>query len=210
MGDHADSDQASAVYALEATIDPERSPVEDLVRLGLLYIEPCHREDDAIILLEAALKRVPGHACAKIWLAYCCIHHLLDEAALARARRLMESVLEAGSDERGAAYLLLAEAGRDLGDLPLTEEVALLEASVQQEPGWVSNRESLAWVYAQTGRRADALAQLRAALRNIRPLREGAGVAEEMYEQSITGRASHRARERILAQLVRIEAAQSG
>jgi hypothetical protein len=46
-----------------------------------------HEEHLAMPLLEQILDKEPSNAAAKLWLAYCGIHFLLDEASLRRAVR---------------------------------------------------------------------------------------------------------------------------
>lgn len=77
----------------------------------MLYIDPAHREAEAISLLEEILEMDPSNGRAQLWLAYCCIHYLMDEPALRRAIALTEK-LEEDSELGGAAAMLRAEAWR--------------------------------------------------------------------------------------------------
>jgi tetratricopeptide (TPR) repeat protein len=202
---HASDEELDRVSRLEATLDPATSPVDDLLELGLLYLEPLHREDDAIAILEAILGQEPDYAPAKLWLAHTLLHHVMDDAALARSRELLESMLESGGDLSAAARMLLAEVLEEQGATRLQDRIALLEESVAQEPRWVYNRQSLAWAYDEAGRQRDAFDQIDDAVRNATGVHPEASVALRAFEESITGRGGHRAKERLLEDRDRIE-----
>lgn len=205
MTGHASAEELELVRRLESTVDPVAGPVDDLLELAQLYIEPCHREADAIRLLEAALRRDPDDARARFWLAYCCLHYLMDPDALRRAAALLGPVIEKDPQRAGAALMLLAEILEEQGALPLDRRIALLEASVRSEPEWVHNRQSLAWAYKEAGRLSDALAQIRAALTNIASPDPAWTVTRRNFEESITGRTGHGIRERLMSDVKEIE-----
>jgi tetratricopeptide (TPR) repeat protein len=194
------------VERIEAVVDLEESPIEDLLELGQLYIEPCHREAEAISLFEAVLRRDHNNACAKFWLAYCCLHYLMDQDALRRAITLLESVTEGGDTQyTGAAYMLLAEVREEEGSLSTDKKIQLLEASVSYEPNWVYNRQSLAWAYMEAGRHSDAIEQINHALANVRTPEPEWSVTKRNFEESITGRIGHRVTERLASDLEKVQ-----
>ena len=207
MSGHANEEEIQVVQQLESSIDFDTSPINDLLELGQLYIEPCHREGEAIAIFEAVLRRDPRNAHAKFWLAYCCLHYLMDPDSLRRAADLLESVIQEDPQHAGAAYMLLAEVLDEAGNLPLNRKLQLLEASVHREPGWVFNRQSLAWAYTEAGRYSDALAQLRIALANVTKADPSWSISTRNFEESITGRIGHRVIERLTSDMERVQAA---
>ena len=201
MNGHAESAERALIQELEAALDLDQSPIDDLLALGQLLIEPGHREAEAIPLFEAILARQPNDHRARYWIAYCLVHYLMDRAARQRAIALLKEITEAGAGERpepayaAAAYMLLAEAGAE--SLPVDERIRLLEASVAHEPGWVYNRQSLAWVYREAQRYEEALRELGRARDNVATVDPGWSAVRRNFEESITGRIGHRAVERI-------------
>lgn len=205
MNGHASEEEIKVVRRLESGMDFNTDPIEDLLELGQLYIEPCHREGEAMQIFEAVLKRDPGNSCAKFWLAHCCLHYLMDPDALRRAAGLLQSVIQADPQHAGAAYMLLAEVLEEEGSLPVDTKIQLLESSVACEPGWVYNRESLAWAYMESGRYADALERIHKASSNIMQPDPGWSIATRNFEESITGRIGHRVTERLTSDLEKIK-----
>jgi tetratricopeptide (TPR) repeat protein len=187
---HATPEEQEEINRQEAYLKEEDAPVEHLVELGVLYIEPYHRVADAIAVFERVLERVPRNIDARFWLAYCCVHYLMDDAALRKAVGLLEAIIQHEPAGSGHAYLLLAEALEDQGRLSADDKIRLLEASVKCEPEWVYNRQSLAWVYRDTGRFEEALIQIEKALDNIREPDSSWSPAVRRFEQMVTGRNS--------------------
>lgn len=201
MTGHATPDQMREIESREAILDPATGSIEDVVTLALLYAEPAHREDDAIALLETAVAREPGSADARIWLAYLLLHVRMDSAALTRAADVLEPLRTSSSPRlSAAAHLLLAEIGDERGQV-VGDRIRLLEASIEQRPDWVSNRQDLAWAYSEVGRQADAAAQLRVALAAIIPADPAWSVGRREFEESITGRTGDGATARLQSDL---------
>ena len=210
MSGHESKEEAELIGRLEANLDLNQSPIEDLLELGQLYIEPAHREDEAIRLFEAVLRRDPDNAAARFWLANIYLRYLMDQEALKRAVELLGPVLEDGSSYTGAAFMLLAEILEEPGDLPLERKIQLLEASAELEPEWVYNRQSLAWAYSEAGRFAEALAQLQRARANVIPPDPNWTLTRRNFEESVTGRAGHRVVERLDADIEKVSGAMQG
>jgi tetratricopeptide (TPR) repeat protein len=210
MNGHATDEDMKIVRQLESKLDLGSSPLDDLLELGQLYIEPCHREGEAMRIFEAVLARDPNNADAKFWLAYCCLHYLMDPAALRRAAILLESLIQTSPKLAGAAYMLLAEVLDEEGNLTVDRKIELLEKSVALEPGWVHNRESLAWAYMEAGRFADALEQINRALTNVVTPTPDWKITIRNFEESITGRTGHLILERLSRDLEKIKAAMKG
>lgn len=190
MSGHATPEELKKVARLEALLDRATSPLRDLIELAQLYLEPCHREADAISLLEQVLARDPNHAGGKFWLAYCYVRFRMDEASVRRAVRLLETIDENVPPYAGAARMLLAEALEDVGALTLEKDIQLLEESVALEPAWPRNRRHLALAYERVGRLGEAESQIREALARIGELDERLSSAQHHFEEAITGRAS--------------------
>lgn len=187
MTGHGTPEVRALVVRLEQVIELEKSDVAEILELAQLYVEPCHREDRAIDLFEAVLKREPQNSIAKLWLAYCCIHYLMDAAALQRAHDVLKSILR-DDPKNGAAYLLLAEVLQDLGDSSIQTRISLLESSVACEPTWVNNRHYLAWSYWKADRKPEAVQEMRQAVENVRSADPGWSITRENFEICITGR----------------------
>jgi|SRR5579864_4004196 hypothetical protein len=93
MRGHATKEEEARVRDLESRVDLETSPLSQLLELGLMYQEPCHEEDRAILCLEAILARDPDCSLARIWLAYILLHYRMDNASLRRARQLLRPIV---------------------------------------------------------------------------------------------------------------------
>jgi len=204
MRGHATEEEEASVRDLESRINLETSPLSELLELGLMYQEPCHEEDRAILCLEAILARDPKCSLARIWLAYILLHYRMDDASLRRARQLLQPVVATASRYRAAALKLTVDIGDDLGDLPPAEAIDLLYASVVAAPDWVLNREILASHLARTGNTAAAIEQLSAALANIKPADPDWAFQRQQYEIFITGRIADMAAERIADRLAKL------
>lgn len=144
---HATPEEIEIIRDLEARTDAATSPLDQVVQLAQIYIEPAHRTERAVSLLETVLSRDPEHPAASYWWADCAIRFLMDEDSLQRATRLLEYALRSETPYAGAGYMLLAEALHDLETLSLPREIELYEESVLREPGWVNNRRYLALAY---------------------------------------------------------------
>lgn len=209
MNGHASIDDIKLVKLLESALDLGEGTIDELLELGQLYIEPCHREAEAISLFEAVLKRDPGNDCAKFWLAHCCYHYLMDQDSLRRAVALLQSVTVMDRQYASASYLLLAEVLEAQANLSVDKKIQLLETSVSLEPDWVYNRQNLAWAYMDAGRFLDAFEQIKQALVNVRIPESEWSVTKRNFEESITGRIGHRVIERLTSDLEKIKEKQT-
>lgn len=189
MTGHATSKEIQELNKLKDNLDVEKSPIEDLLKVGQIYIEPFHEEEKAIELFEIILKRDPANFWAKYWLADCCIRYLMEKPNLQRAVDLLESCLSDSTARKGAAYQLLAEARSDLGNISKQEEIQLLEGSVKLESAWTSNRMYLASLYESVGRIEDAIEQVEQALNNTIDVNPDWNIIEYNFETNVTGRA---------------------
>ncbi len=194
---HATPEEIREVEELERVIDFESSSIEDLLKLGQLYIEPCHEEEKAIEVFEAILKRDPGNVWAKYWIAYCCVNYLMDEDSLKRAKDLLDSCLsDVFGKGNAAVYLLLVRVIDELHYIDKKyrisekEKLNLLEESVRLEPNWVSNRMNLAWLYKKLGRIDDAIYQIEKALENFISPESGWSTIQYYFEDAVTWRVS--------------------
>lgn len=202
MTGHETAEQRREIEQRAATVDVRTSPVDEIVELALLLLEPAHREDDAIDLLEAAVGREPLHPTAGLWLAYALLHVRMDAPSLVRAGEVIAPLLAVPASS-GGAHLLLAEIGEEQGR-GVDERIGLLEASVAREPDWVANRQDLAWAYSEAGRHDDAAAQLQHALTCVLPVDPAWGVARRSYEESITGRTAQGTEARLRSDLAQL------
>lgn len=160
-------EQLSFIRKLEARIDSDSSPTEDVLRLARLYIEPLHQEDKAAELLREILQREPNNNWARYWLAHCCVYYFMDPDSLGLARQLLEACIRNDPTKSAAMHSLLASVLRDLGE-PITQQyLRLLEESARLEPKWVLNRICLAQAYETLGRFKEATQQLELAADNL-------------------------------------------
>lgn len=188
MAGHATPEEEKRIDELKRRVDPEASSIEDVLALALSYIEPIHEEDQALCLLEVILRRDPRNSLAKIWIAHCYIHYLMNRKVLERAKVLMESVIKDDPKYAAAAYILLTSILRDLDGITPEHEISLWEAAIDCEPDWPNSHYGLAWAYLKLGRRADAIKEMERAMANNKGPYSGDDIIEEMFETSITGR----------------------
>jgi tetratricopeptide (TPR) repeat protein len=204
MTGHASAKDIEEMAYLEAALDWDIGPIDQLVKLGVLYIEPFHQEDRAIKLFKTILRRDLENANAAYWLSYCYLHYVMDDAALLDAKELLYRHIRGKNRSNGALYALLAEIIDDLNGIwrqPATgasdsmdwlaEVTYLLEQSVQLEPNWVYNRFSLSWAYERRGKIKEAIEQLRQAKRHIIAVDESWDTLTYNVEESVTGRIGH-------------------
>lgn len=192
MRGHASSELVGVVERLEALSAAGTISLQELVLLGQLYVEPCHEEDKAVAIFEKVLEGQPDHELAGIWLAYCALHHLMDEESLRRAELLILAISSSSSStarSRAAAYQLLASLRGELEELSLPQEIALYEESIALEQSWVYNRYFLAEAFDKAERKEDARSMMSSAIANARKAEaRDFGVFDEPFETCITGR----------------------
>jgi tetratricopeptide (TPR) repeat protein len=212
MSGHASEKDIESIKQLDASLDPASSPTNELLTLGLLYLEPLHQEDQAIRVFEAILKREAQNVWATYWLAYSYLHYVLDNSALLKAKSLLESYVSSYPMSNGAIYELLANVLDDLDgswrrgvhserELPpptsLQEKIDLLEESVRLEPEWVHNRMSLSWAYERAGRFEHAIRELEQAKRNIIYPDVTWDIIKSSFEEVVSGRTADTVERRI-------------
>jgi len=192
MWGHATIEEKKIIQELEKKIDFTGSPIESLIELSILYIEPCHNYEKAIELIKSILVRDPENEMAKILMAFCCIHFLMLDADLEYGEKLLNEVISNGNENKGAAYKLLAEVLKDLDKVTFEEEINYLELSVKYEPNWSSNHEVLSTIYEKVGNFQKALEHMRIAISNISGENNDWSLAQYYYESIMTGRVSVR------------------
>lgn len=193
MNGHATPDEMVIIRALEAQIDPQQSPIADIVRLGQFYLCPVHDEERAMTLFKQALEREPQHPWATYWLAYLYYWDFFD---MLSAKALLESWLASNESScwepqaKAAILQRLAEVrdSEDIDDLSDLERIALLEQSVQLASDWVRNRWYLARAYVAVGRFREAKEQLETAQANMIPNDPAWDAADDLFEHDVTGR----------------------
>ena len=205
MYGHATEDEVDRILALERRYRERPHDLEGLLELGVLYIEPAHREDGAIKCFERVLEADPSNAEARLWLAYCCIHYLMDRHALERAASLLAGV-QADPEFGGAASMLKAEALEDMGELDHDEKIRLLEDSVSRSPHFVSNHERLSRAYQVIGRLHDSIEHLKRALANLERFepRDESRRAQAL-EELVTGRGQPELHEELVPRLYELQ-----
>lgn len=201
MRGHSTDQEQRQLAELEGHLDFNKSSIEELLTLGLLYIEPAHEEENAIRCFEATLEREPDCALARIWLAYCLQHCGMDRESLRKALAVLLPLHAEDSPERGAALMLSVLIARDQGVINLESSVAMMEESVSSEPRWVSNRQLLAELYRRCSRKEEAIEQIRLALLNVMSPNSSWSILHKNYETFITWRAAHRNAERLEQEL---------
>ncbi len=186
---HATPEEQVYVQQLETDVAHklELSSINSILELGQLYIEPCHREAEAMKLFEAVLRREPSNSAAKFWLAYCNAWYLMEYS---EAVPLLQEIIVEQADETAAAYVLLAYCKERLEQTTSEEQINLLQTSVELEPNWVNNHAALAWAYRKEGRLSEAIEQLKEAIENLVEVDSTWSLLHEIYEVQITGRAS--------------------
>lgn len=190
MMGHATAEETARIRALEERAQSGVASIEDLLDLGCLFIEPMHDSERAIACFETVLHLEPTCSLAKIWIAYCHLQYSMDNHSLGIGRQLLHEVIASDPANRGAALMLSAEIGNASGEASKDEVIALLEASVAAEHGWVTNRIYLANRYASVGRPREADEQLTKALRHIIPEEPRWSSRRQLFEVFISGRTS--------------------
>jgi tetratricopeptide (TPR) repeat protein len=190
---HETKQDIEKLNRLENDLKNEYTNPIKMFEVAILYIEPFHKEDKAIILLKNILDLEPQNELAKIWLSFCYLHYLMDKDSLFQAEELLKSIISnQNSLQMGAAKMLLAETLDDLNKVTWSQKAKLLEQSVSLEPTWVKNRYNLAFTYKQLGKLSEAIAQIDLAIKNIIIPAAFLKDSEILYEESITGRFSKR------------------
>ncbi len=186
---HATAAELAYVLALEAKVGsaPAISAIEDLVAV---YIDPCHRYDLALSLIERheLMERSPR---AGVWFAVSCIHYLMDREALQRAHEVLRG-LQFG-EQRGAASMLLVECLEELffpypGGPRADEKERLLRDSIAAEPTWSSNFVLLGRLLLEAGNQSEPIIMVRTASDN-RISAADLELSRYAWETYITGRA---------------------
>ncbi len=186
---HETKEDIEKLVALERKTSTDKGDVSNMLELSSFYIEPFHKEDKAIALLNRILALNPEYEIAKLWLCFCHIHYSMDKSSLLQAEKLLRSMISNNvSKQKGAVFMLLAETLDDLEKINLMEQIDLLEQSVFSSPDWVLNRYVLAGAYKKFGSLSKAIEQMDCAINNISPINESLKHSEVLYETSITGR----------------------
>jgi len=162
------------------------------MQLALKLFEPAHDPFTAVDILKEVLARDPSCDLARIWLAYLNIYELMDEGALREALTLADEVNAEDKTLRAAALLLKGAALRHLGRAEMA--IAALVESVHLADDWITNRQALADMYGQGGRKGEAIEQLQAALKNFELAKNARSAddqsALDLFEIYLTGRAA--------------------
>jgi hypothetical protein len=187
---HATPLERAAVLAAEERAG-RVGDVRSWLDLAQLYIEPEHREEEANTIFRYVLSSDSMNVHAVMGMAFLAIHSVMTEEFLREAVALLEGVLDLPGASGGIG-LLLAEALDDLGGLSSADRVALLERSVQADPGWVTNRRWLAREYMLAGRLSDSLRQMDSALGNLLSDPDELSTLEESYHMCFTGKTESR------------------
>lgn len=190
MWGHATLEEKKLIQELEKKIDVNKSPIEKLIELSILYIEPCHNGEKSVEIIKSILKRDQNNEEAKILMAYSCINYLMSKDDLENGEKILNEVISHGDKKKGAAYKLLAEVLQDLGKLKLEEEINYLELSVEFEPNWVSNHYVLSHAYEKIGNLKKAIDHMNIAIQNVVEKEDDWSLAQYYYESFMTGRIS--------------------
>ncbi len=193
---HATPEEQQHIQELEARIDAATSPLGEILELALLYIEPCHRGESVVELLQAILQRDPNNSVAKIWIGYCCLWALISPEWQRYAQGLLQEALASEPDPElvAGAYLLLAQLSRKLAfpkwnePEALSREIELLRVSIDRAPHWVNNHRTLAWAYKQRGDVAESIEHLQRGIENMLPRDPELDPLTLYFESYITGR----------------------
>lgn len=163
MTGHANSYQKEQLKELEKRLDPINSPIDELLYLGWLYLEPFHQEDKAISIFEKILNRDPLNIWASYWLAYCYEYYLMDKTSLLKAMNLLQSSIKLNPRQAGPLYILLQSVLSHLNMGSSEDRIYLLIQSIKLEPTWVVNRWLLANEYLKEEKFSKAIQELRTA-----------------------------------------------
>jgi hypothetical protein len=198
-GGHADFDTVRYVEQLEHLI-AERVPVESVLKLAQLSVEPLHREDIALTLVDFVRRFEPGNARACLLHAYLSIHYLIVDEALVSAEVELTDLIARGQ-EVGAAAVLLDEVRRRMSPADRDDaNIELLQLSVGAEPAWSINHLRLGRALRARGDDRGALAEMEIAIACLSG--PDSDPAIESFEDCFTGRRA--SRDRLVAERDRI------
>jgi hypothetical protein len=182
---HADSSALLAAERLERALRADVD-LQSLLDLAQLWIEPMHREEDAVALVAFVLQLFPDHPRAAVLSAYLALHYWMDDDSLRQAEGLLRRVLAQGH-EVGAAAFLLDEILRRLGPDIADANIDLLRQSVAAEPSWSINHVRLARALAARGDTRGAIAELNTAIDNRIESHTPLGPLLNSYHEVFTG-----------------------
>ena len=194
---HDDGAAAADAARLAKKVHRAAASTEEAVELALLLLEPCHRELEAVTVLEDAHGRDPDDPEATFWLAHTLHHEVMTQAAVQRAADLLRPLTTGRRPWAGAALLVLAEVLDELPNPSVAERRRMLALSVAAEPGWVNNHESLAWLLLEADHVEEACHELTAARANVLDAPTGSTLRQARFEQLITGRTGDGAADRL-------------
>jgi tetratricopeptide (TPR) repeat protein len=206
MGHETEADRFRK-FQLEAAITKGAATPRDTLELALLYIEPLHLEDQAAKILQQLFKDPEYGSMAAIWYSYVALQALMTHESLNKAAHVLRPLRHTNDDRiQAAAAFLLAQIEAELTDWNAESVLQLLESSVARAPTWVFNRQLLALLLRRRMRFEEAANHLKAALQNILPEQfRPHDVIESSFEESITGRASHKIGEVLRSELQDVE-----
>lgn len=185
---HDEGTARAAVARLTAKVERAAASTDEAVELALLLLEPCHRELEAVTVLQDAHGRDPNDPEATLWLAHTLHHEVMTQEAVQRAADLLRPLTTGRRPWAGAAMLLLAEVLDELPNPSAAERQRMLALSVAAEPDWVNNHESLAWILLDADHVEEACQELRAARANVLDTPSGFMLRQARFEQLVTGR----------------------
>lgn len=139
---------------------------ERLLDLAQLSIEPLHREDEAIVLVEFVLRFEPDNPRARILFAYLALHYLIVDEQVRRAEGLLRDLVERRV-ELGAAASLLDDVRERIAPTGPEGDVELLRLSVEAEPSWSDNHHRLGRALYTRGDPVGAWREYDAAIGNL-------------------------------------------
>src|SRR5207248_753581 len=132
------------------------------------YIEPCHREDDSVRLIEQVLSVEPTNLRACVLLGYCSLHYLIAAAAIDRAQTILLRLTTTSDRQWSAARLIvLDEIESILNPDADARSMELLRRCIDLEPDWVWNHQRLARRLAGSGQRGEAINHMTRAVSNL-------------------------------------------
>ena len=179
---------------IERRVSLESSPVSEVIELGRLYSRSPGEGEKALRVFEAAVRREPTNEAAAFCVANECYLALLMNDVVARdewdrVERILRHVVAKDGEYAGAALTLLSRLMEDESRFPVEERIAVLSASIEKEPNWVHNRDSLASLLEAAGRIPEAIKHRERAIANWIGRDPSWGITRTDFEDEITGRA---------------------
>jgi tetratricopeptide (TPR) repeat protein len=204
---HATAAQMQLLQYFRKSIEASPTDTESLLSYAVLQMDPLHDGLAAEQTLDSIAGNSEDKAVAAVWYAYCALHFLFDDVSLQKAYDKLASSSTSNRETQAANQLMFAQVLKALHKHTNDVIRSALRRSIELEPTWVANHQTLAWLLEQDREYEQAVLHLERALQNTIPVDQHWSVVRSEFERNITARTSFHVDRRIRDSLQRIESA---